>query len=160
MYYWKIDKLIDALKNDTLSEKQKALYLFCCSVIYPCVFLLFHYVNLIAVKYTRDMNYIQEIIASILYVLCLFITFKINSKIDNKNFITRFVSIDFVYSVRIFPFFIIFYIFIRATISFSDLHLENPLSGLQRDLVDLTLWVSYFLILNLKIISGFKKLSK
>lgn len=158
MYYWKIDKLIDALKNDTLSEKSKVLYFLCCSGFYYFVFLLCHYIGLIPLKYIVSMNYLQEVIALILYTACIAITYKINSKFDNKNFIVRFVAIDFVYFVRIFPFFIILYSI--AQVLFYALGLEKLLTEIQKDSIDLIIWVLYFLTLNFKVISAFKKLSK
>ena len=98
MYFWRDKKLAHDLHKGFVSEKQQMLYLLGITILMSlCTFMAYlpaDEVQTTVYDYAISLFYLAFSIAYI------FTTFKINSKNDNKDYISRFTCLSFPVSVK------------------------------------------------------------
>lgn len=92
MYFWKVEKLKEDLKKQTVAEGELFKYLFATVVAY-CLGLM--------LPYTADIWYkLSTLLMTIITALGLYYVYKCNGGKNGKNFLDKYVSLGWVVSVR------------------------------------------------------------
>lgn len=88
MYFFNVNALARDLKNDKVTESEKAKYLFGTLLIE----------TLAIFPSSRDFSLIKifaSIFGLLILVISFYLCFKANKKGDNKDFVSRFISLSF-----------------------------------------------------------------
>ena len=98
MYFWKIDKLIQDIKDEKVTEKENVKY-FIVSVLLYSVFSN----PLLTMDMENDLlDVIAAVISVLTFVIGTYYIYTINKKGDNKNFITRYFCLSIPIGIRLF----------------------------------------------------------
>ena len=98
MYFWNVKALVEELKTDQLTEKQKFMYLLVATLIAS-------FFMEVAVFLTPGPFQVFESLA-ILFIIAfgIWYCFFLNQQRDNKNFLERYICLSLPVSIRFFVF--------------------------------------------------------
>lgn len=104
MYFWKIEKLKEDIREGTLSEKDRFSYMFLSSIITVLLMVLLRYTPI-------EQPNIWDVIDSTLYVLMSIIgmlfAYRANGGSNGTDFLGKYFSISFVLMIRLFILFLL-----------------------------------------------------
>lgn len=100
MYFWKDKKLASALKNDQITEKEQAIYLFL--LILPFILMTTYTVlgNIGSSTPISYYDYTIDVITAFAFIYTIYTCYKINRNNDNKNFVSRYACLSFPITVK------------------------------------------------------------
>ena len=113
MYFWNVKALVKSLKDNSITEFEKMLYL----LAYGLLFSFLSIISTLMPETTTPQFYddwILDVIFLIINAFGILYLYNINSKGDNKDFITRYICLGLPVTIRYFIFSIPY--FIAATI--------------------------------------------
>lgn len=152
MYIWNINALITALREDSLTEKQKKNYRVTFWIILAITVL-----SLPIVVNPSSMNtydFIDLICFVVINGLGLFILFQIHKKGSKKEFFLPFISL----TIPIFLRYILLFI-VLTVIGYTYIFLFAPYHSMEEtNLIDLAISITVEVVYNLMFIHYFKKI--
>ena len=117
MYFWNTSRLIDDLKQEKLTEENFKNYYICGGIL----FLFSIFILQISPKQNYQISMASFIINLGLLITWINVIFKANGGSRGHNFINRFVALYLPISIKLFVFFIFFYLcFITILTFFSE----------------------------------------
>ena len=96
MYIWKVAPLIEELKNQKLSQKEQLKYFLTYSLLMILSTDPFLYTDFNYVIYDT----IDTVVASVITVIGIIYCYKVNERVDGKDFILRFLTLGLPITVR------------------------------------------------------------
>ncbi len=148
MYFWNVKDLVKSLKDNSITEFEKMLYL----LVYGALFSFLSIISKIMPETTGPQFYDDWILDVIFLIINAFGTlylYNINSKGDNKDFVTRYVCLSLPVTIRYFifsiPYFIAFIIILGvsfALISSNERSESNKFLNLILDIGGVA-WMMY-----------------
>ena len=144
MYIWKIEPLIDDLKNNNLSQKEQLKYTLVFSIL---MLISSDPVFSVGVQYST-MDTISSFILLIMTIGGLLLCYRNNAKADNKDFILRFFTLGLPITVRfitiIFPVAIVAGILEAALDPSLDLEAENTVTTIYQVILVAAAVLAYY----------------
>jgi hypothetical protein len=117
MYLWRVNRLVDAFKNDKVTEKDKFKYFLIFAILLTIVTSQIIYLGY---KYSH-LDLIELVISLIIVIWGCFYCYFINKCGDNKDFITRFICLALPISIRL----LVFYFPLIILVAILD-NIKNP----------------------------------
>lgn len=152
MYIWNINALIAALRENSLTEKQKKSYRMTFWIILTLTVL-----SLPIVVNPSSMNkfdFIDLICFVIINAIGIFVLFRIHKKGSKKEFFLPFISL----TIPIFLRYILLFV-ILTVIGYTYIFLFAPYHSMEEtNLIDLTVSITVEIVYNLMFIHYFKKI--
>lgn len=97
MYFWKIEKLKEDIRQDRLTEKDKFLYMLVSVVIYAILFEILAYMP---AENSNQWDYIESIGNILLALLGTIFVFRANGGSQGRDFLGRYFALSLVVSIR------------------------------------------------------------
>lgn len=146
MYFWKIDSLVQELKDGSLPQSERMKYLLATVTVYAAVAEL----SFLFAEPITALQIFQSVFIVALTVVGTIYCYVVNRRGDNREFIDRFICIGWVVSVRVTALFMgVYFLYIIAGYAIGGEEFERFLDSTSFVSVSFILLVSvlcYWLI--------------
>ena len=124
MYFWKIEKLKQDIRENSFNEKDRFLYA-CIYIALGIVFMKLAMFYPVSEKNIGVWGYINTVSNVLVSIAGTFFAYKANGGASGKDFLGRFFGIHFVVSIRFFVLLIIPVIFVLVSAYMNEISLEE-----------------------------------
>lgn len=154
MILFNINRLEKKISENDITEKEGFRYFISLAIVTTLYMVLFYVATKSKTKPSNPEYIIYQLFHLAIIIAAAIYAFKINTKIDNKHFFSRFYSLSFVIFLRL-----LFYIF---TIGIIAILFINPYGFLKPFLVLVIRYIVLIvtIIFNLLLIASFRRISK